>query len=310
VRSGKPIHQRKLSFAFALALALLSGQHLLAQESNSTTTAAPAGALRDLLSAACAQNQQDFIRFLTVRNKESFSRLAPTARVAFMKRFVLLGQPGKPSSSANVSGRPTILCETPAVTTEMQIGGADIRDNVAFLPLTLRDSKDATGDTTHQATIGLVRENGEWKILSLGLLFLDLPELEVEWDAAEMETNESTAIESLKKLSAAIETYLHTYTRLPQSLANLGPPLHGSPNAESAGLVDSDLATEAKNGYTFRYVIVGGTSAGAEAKFEVAARPSNYGRTGTRSFLRDANGVIHGADRHGAIATSLDPKVG
>jgi hypothetical protein len=299
--------QSKLSFG--LAIALLGGPQLLSQESNPSTATAPTAALRDLLSAACAQNQQDFTRFLTARNKESFSRLAPAARVAFMKRFVLLGQPGKASSSANVSSRPTVLCETPAVTTEMQIGGADVRDNVAFLPLTLRDSKDATGDTMHQATIGLVRENGEWKLLSLGLLFLDLPELEVEWDAAEMDTNESTAIESLKTLSAAIETYLHTYTRLPQSLANLGPPLHGAPNAESAGLVDSDLATEAKNGYSFRYVIVGGTSVGSEARFEVAAKPANYGRTGIRSFLRDANGVVHGADRRGDLATSLDPKV-
>ena len=226
-----------------------------------------------------------------------------------MKRFVLLGEPGKPTISTNLSGRPNVLCETPAITTEMQIGGTDLRDNVAFLPLTLRDSKDTTGDSVHQATVGLVRENGDWKILSLGLLLLDLPALELEWDSAEMATDESAAIDSLKKLSSAIQTYLHTYAHLPQSLANLGPPLHGAPNSESAGLVDSDLATEAKNGYTFRYVIVGGTSAGAEAKFEIAARPATYGRTGLRSFLRDVNSAIHGVDRQGAIATPLDPKL-
>jgi hypothetical protein len=307
VRPALSIRNAKLSLA--LAVTLISASRLPAQEANSAATAPPAAALRDLLSAACAQDQRGFIRFLTERNKEAFSRLTPAARVALMKRFVLLGEPGKPSSSTNVSGRPTVLCQTPVVTTEMQIGGADIRDNLAFLPLELRDSKDPTGDTVHQATIGLMREDGEWKLVSLGLLFLDLPALELEWDAAEMAANESTAVESLKKLSAAIQTYLHTYARLPQSLANLGPPLHGAANADSSGLVDSDLATEAKDGYTFRYVIVGGTSAGADAKYEIAAKPATYGRTGLRSFLRDSNGSIHGADRHGAIATSLDPKV-
>jgi hypothetical protein len=282
---------------------------LSAQSTASPQTDPAAAALRDLLAAACSQNQPDFTRFLTTRNKESFSRLTPAARVALMKRFVLLSQPGKPSSSTNASGRPTVLCETPAVTTEMQIGGADVRDNLAFLPLEIRDSQDSQGDTVHQAVIGLVREGGQWKLVALGLLFLDLPALEQEWDASEMDTNESTAIASLKQISAAIEAYLHTYTRLPQSLANLGPPLHGAPNADSAGLVDSDLATEAKDGYTFRYVIVGGTSAGAEARYELAAKPATYGRTGLRSFLRDSNGTIHGADRHGALATSVDPKV-
>jgi hypothetical protein len=300
---------RASKFLFSLAILLFPSRFIASQEAASVATAPPAAALRDLLSAACAQDQREFIRFLTARNKESFSRLTPAARVALMKRFVLLGEPGKPSSTSNVSGRPTVICQTPSVTTEMQIGGLDLRDNLAFLPLTLRDSKDPTGESVHQATIGLVREDGEWKLLSLGLLFLDLPALELEWDAAEMATNESTAVESIKKLAAAIQTYLHTYARLPQSLANLGPPLHGAPNADSSGLVDSDLATEAKDGYTFRYVIVGATSAGAEAKYELAAKPAAYGRTGLRSFLLDSNGVLHGADTHGAIATTLDPKV-
>jgi len=39
--------------------------------------------------------------------------------------------------------------------------------------------------------------------LSLGLLLLDLPSLEVEWDSAEADANESTALENLKKLSSS-----------------------------------------------------------------------------------------------------------
>jgi len=277
--------------------------------SETTTTGGPSAALKAVLSAACSQNQTEFVRFLTARNKEAFSRMTPPARVALMKRFVLLNEPGKPTASANPAGRPILRCQTPDVATEMQIGGAELRDNIAFLPLELRDTTDTTGASVHQITMGLVREDGEWKLLSLGLLFLDLPALEVEWDAAEMEATERDAIEALKKVSAAVEAYRNKYLRLPASLANLGPPLHGAANGEAAGLLDSDLANGMKNGYGIRYVIAGASTLGAPAKYELAATPQQYGRTGRRSFFRDSNGVLHAADRQGAVGSESDPKV-
>lgn len=284
--------------------ALLASTTILAQESNS-----PAAALRDVLSAACSQSQIDFSHFLTARNKEAFSRMTPAARLALMKRFVLLNEPGKATASANPAGRPILRCQTPAVTTEMQIGGADLRDNIAFLPMELRDVTDTTAASARQVTMGFVREDGEWKLLSLGLLLLDLPALEVEWDAAEADTNEHGAIESLKAMADAVESYRKKFSRLPESLANLGPPLHGSPNADAAGLLDSDFATGMKNGYAYRYVIVGASNLGAPAKYQLAATPIHYGRTGQRSFFRDANGILHGADHQGAIGNEADPKI-
>lgn len=291
----------------------------LAQESTSKTkettsiapveSVTPSSALRDALSAACSQDQINFAHFLTARNKEAFSRLTPAARVALMKRFVLLDEPGKASSSTNPSGRPIVRCETPAVTTEMRIGGADLQDNLAFLPMELRDATDTTGANVHQITMGLVRENGQWKLLSLGVLFLNLPALEVEWDAEQMDATERGALEDLKKIADAVELYRRTYSRLPESLANLGPPARGKANADFAALVDSDLATGAKNGFTFRYVIVGASTLGAPAKYELAATPLKYGQTGRRSFFRDSSGVLHGADRQGAVGSETDPKV-
>src|SRR5437016_2290498 len=73
---------------------------------------APSAALRDLLAAACAHDETSFEKFLTARNAESFSRLTPTARTELMKRFVLLDDAGKPTVSANPSGRPDIRCTT------------------------------------------------------------------------------------------------------------------------------------------------------------------------------------------------------
>jgi hypothetical protein len=301
--------------ALVLAVLFLLRTNAAAQESTSSSVAkaatpnGPSAALRDVLMAACSQSQNDFERYLTARNKESFSRMAPAARVAFMKRFVLLNEAGKPSATTNPSGRPIVRCDTPAGAAEIQIGGADTHDNMSFMPVNLRDATDTTDASAIQVTMGLVRENGEWKILSLGVVLLDLPSLELEWDSAEADKNEQTAIESLKEIAEAVEAFRVKYARLPSSLSSLGPPLHGPASAEAAGLVESDLATGMKNGYSFRYVIVGASGLGAPGKFELAATPLTYGRTGHRSFFRDATGTLRGADRQGAVGSSSDPKL-
>jgi hypothetical protein len=298
-----------------ILFAALAGTGSHAQESSSATAVlpvtanSPAAALRDVLSAACSQSQGEFVKFLTARNKEAYARLTPAARVALMKRFVLLSEPGKATTTTNTSGRPIVRCATPEVTTEMQIGSTDIRDNIAFLPMELRNATDSAGEEVRQITMGFVREEGQWKLLSVGLLLLDLPGLEVEWDTAEMESTETGAIESLKRIEEAVEAYRRKYSRLPDSLASLGPPLHGAASADAAGLLDSDLATGMKNGYTLRYVIVGASTLGAPAKYELSAIPLNYGRTGKRSFFRDSNGGLHGADRKGAVGSESDPRV-
>ena len=280
----------------------------------------PAGALRDVLQAACSQNAADFSRYLTTRSKESFERLTPAARVALMKRFVLLNMPGKATATANPAGRPIVRCETPDLTTEMSIGGADTRENLAFLPMELRDVTDSTGANVRQITMGLVREEGQWRLLSIGVLLLDIPSLEVEWDAEEAEANEITALGNLRRLADAVETYRRTYFRLPESLASLGPPpIVASAKStqaktlaatrEHAGLVDDQLASGNKDGYEFRIIIAGADTLGAPAKYQLSASPSSYGRTGKRSFFRDTEGGWHGADHGGAVGGASDPVI-
>jgi hypothetical protein len=306
--------------AIAPALLLLASM-AVAQESSSaahknagTSVAkapdAPTAALRDALFAACSQSEQDFSKFLTARNADTFAHLTPAARVALMKRFVLLNEPGKPSLLPTASGRPTVHCETPAGAAELQIGGAEISDNLAFLPVEVRDATDTAGASVIRVQMGLVREGNNWKLLSVGLVLLDLPALAFEWDAAEMESTERAAIDALKKIAEAVETYRRTYSRLPESLAKLGPPPRGSAaSADAAGLLEADLASGARSGYKFRYVISGGNDLGAPAKYVVAASPETYGRTGRRSFFRDTNGGLHGADRQGGVGSELDPRI-
>src|SRR5271163_954391 len=299
-----------------------------AQESSSVSSPAvasgPAGALSRALSAACSQSQIDFARFLTARNKEAFARMTPAARIALMKRFVLLSQPGTASTTLNPSGRPTVRCDTPDGAAEIQIGGADQQDNLAFFPVELRDATDTAGTDVIRVNMGLIRENNQWRILSIGLVLLDLPSLELEWNSAEMTANENAALETLKAVAKAIETYRRTYTRLPDSLAQLGPRPEApktpsgrtpdrkstdKPSAEFADLLDADLASGKKDGYAFRYVILGASNLGAVAQFELAASPSPYGQAGRRSFFRESNGTIHAADRKGAVGGITDPKV-
>ena len=270
---------------------------------------APSAALRDLLAAACAHDETRFEQFLTARNAESFSRLTPAARVELMKRFVLLDGAGKPAFSSN-SGRPSIRCTTPDGAADIQLGGTDLRDNLALLPIDIRDASDPTtpaGGNPHHVLMGLVRENSSWKILSVGMLFLDLPSLEVEWDQSAIGGNEQQALTDLKTIAAAIEIYRATYSRLPESVTKLGHAAKTS--ADSAGLLNAELVGGERNGYRFRMVIVGASDIGAPAQYELSATPAMYGRTGRLSFFRDAKGKYHAGDHQGAVGHSLDPIV-
>jgi hypothetical protein len=269
----------------------------------------PASVLRSAMMAACSQNSTNFAQALTTRNADAFTHLTPAARATLLKRFVLLDKSGDPKSSVDASGNSVIRCATPDLTTEMTIGKAEIRDNLAYLPLTVQDAADAAGDSIHQIVIGMVRENGQWKLLSLGLLMLDLPTLGEEWDRAEIKVNEQAAINDLKKLVDAVETYRKTYTRLPESISMLGPAPQGQAKSDKAGLIDHDLAAGQKDGYMFRYVIVGANTSGAPAKYEIAVMPTEYARSGLRSFFYDLNGAMHAADHHGAVGSSADPKL-
>jgi tetratricopeptide (TPR) repeat protein len=157
---------------------------------------------------------------------------------------------------------------------------------------------------------------------------LDLPALEVEWDAASADANEGTAFENLKKLDEAVEAYRKAYASLPESLKVLGPPVAGAAVAprggaaragtapkepvashDAAGLVDAEMAAGSKDGYEFRIIIVGASTLGAPAKYQLSATPSSYGRTGKRSFFRDAEGGWHTADHRGAVGSESDASI-
>jgi hypothetical protein len=308
---------RPVSIAFSLVALSFTGVAWAQNPAGpSTTSSAPPAilqdpglTLRDVLAAACSESEREFGLFLTPENKKVFERLSPVSRVALMKRFVQLDEPGTARVSVNPSGRPHVRCETPSITTEMQLGVAEVQENLAFIPLEVRPVGDSAGAGARRVTMGLVRQGGGWKLLSVGLLLLDLNALEQQWIQADLQDNEEDALKTLVRLAAVVEKYREMYSKLPDSLEQLGPPKSGGASPESSALLSSDLASGTVGGYSFRYVPVPAADSGAISGFSLAATPVVYGKTGRRSFLLDSSGEIHGADHQGALAGPTDPRI-
>jgi hypothetical protein len=293
------MNRNSLAPILTILLLLLFPPRLFAQ-SQSAADSDPAPALMAALNAACLEDDAKFSPYLTDANAAAFHKLPSDERVSLMERLVLLDTPGHPLLSNNRDGQQVLRCEAADATQEFTFGAASIHDNLAFIALTV-----ATGETLR---VGLVREDGGWKLLSLGLLLIDIPQLQKQWDVQALKAREQYAIEALQGIADAVQTYQRAFGKLPENLAQLGPPAKGGVSPAAAKLIDADLAAGATHGYKFRYRVT--TAAGSEnPQFEIAAVPDQYGRTGNRSFLLDADGKIHAADKRGAVATSDDPVV-
>lgn len=298
--------------ALVCALLLFAPSALMAQQSPADEQ--PAGAVAALvaaLSAACRANETEFANYLTAANAAAFHALPPDQRSAFVKRFSLSDEAGRPLISADMQGHTIFRCMTDQQTAEFRFGTAQTQENLSFIPVTVVNAE--------QTQFGLVRENGGWRLLSLGLVLLDIPQLSKEWAESDLAAREDAAVATLQSLAEAIRTYHDAYGRLPVSLAQLGPAPKGEISDEQASLVDAKLASGSVGGYRFQYRVTGPPVAPAVASdaegqgarsdptaFELAATPESYGKSGRRSFLLDADGKLHGADKNGQMATADD----
>ena len=284
--------------ALLLLLATAAAPRARAQEGQEVS---PVAALTSALVAACRQNEAQFAHYLTAENAAAFRDLPTSERTAFLKRLVLVDQPGHALVSTGAQGHTVLRCDMPAASVEFRFGGERVHENLTFIPVEVGNGR--------KTEFGMVREGGGWRMLSLGLLLLDIPELKKEWAREDLEAREAAAIHTLRALADAIATYRRAFGNLPESLEQLGPAPKEGVSPDAAGLVDDDLAKGKKSGYLFRYRILP-ASGGAEAGFELAAVPAEYGTTGRRSFFLDAGGKLHGADKQGAVATDTDPIIG
>jgi hypothetical protein len=260
--------------------------------------AGPAAALMDALTAACRADQSQFANSFTADNAAAYRALPAAQRQMLLERFSLSSEAGKPLLSSDPGGHPVLRCEAPGGVNEFRLGEPRVRENLAFVPVTVVDSQ--------QADFGMVRENGQWKVLSLGLLLLDIPKLAAQWADQDMAARETQAVAALQTLANAIDGYRRAFGKLPDSLAQLGPSANGQITPDQASLVTAALASGDDGGFHFRYRVVSAPES-TDPRYELGAMPEEYGKTGRQSFFRDASGELHAADRRGAPADAQDP---
>jgi hypothetical protein len=285
-----------LTTTAAIAM-LLAPSSSRAQEGKETD---PAAALASILSAACRANQAQFAMYLTADSAAAFRALNEDQRTQLVKRFALSDSTGRPLISGDPQGHTIVRCETPEATIEFRFAAPRVRENLAFIPVKVKDGQENE--------FGLVREAGGWRLLSLGLVMIDIPQLTKQWASQNLETQETAAVDALRGIADAVETYRRAYGKMPDSLAQLGPAAKDDVSPEKASLVNEHIAAGAQGGYNFHYRIV--TAPGADpisSSFELSAAPDEYGKTGRRSFFWDASGKIHVADKQIGMASAADP---
>jgi len=296
----------------AAGMAILVPAAFAQTQSSAAPRESADAAVSDALSAACRQDSPAFANFLTADNAATFLALPGTQRKAMMKRFVLLDEPGRPLLSTRAGGQKMVRCESPGFTTEMRLGETRVRENMAFVPLEI----PVTGEAPRTITFGLVRESGSWKLISVGLLMLDVPAMAKQWEQADLDASENAAIADLRSVAMALDTYRRAYGNLPDSLAMLGPAPPNGVSPETASLLDTDLAAGSKGGYTIRYTVTPAADnatheeGGKGETYSLSSSPKEYGKAGRRSFFLDSTGILRGADKQGNLASSTDPRIG
>jgi prepilin-type N-terminal cleavage/methylation domain-containing protein len=121
-----------------------------------------------------------------------------------------------------------------------------------------------------------------------------------------MAANEASAVASLRTVSTSQVVYQSSYGGYAPSLTDLSDggtatncASNATPTATSACLIDSVLASGAKSGYTFTYVLV------AAGGYTLKGDP--VGTTGQRHFFTDQTNVIR--VNSGAPASATDPAI-
>jgi hypothetical protein len=271
---------------------------IVAAQAQPPQVADPAAALADVLSAACRADEAAFANSFTADNATAFRALPAEERKRLLQRFSLSEAAGKPLLSSDQDNHTVLRCERSGTVTEFRFGAARVRENLAFIPVSVVNSESAD--------FGMVREAGNWKLISLGLVLLDIKQLSVQWAEADLAARENAEAAALEALGSAVDSYDRTFGKLPASLAQLGPGEGKQISADRAALVSAALAAGSGGEYHFRYRVMLSADSSSD-RYVIEAVPENYGTSGRRSFLRDVDGKIHDADNHGAPATAEDP---
>ncbi len=122
--------------------------------------------------------------------------------------------------------------------------------------------------------------------------------------------NEASAVGSLRTLNTAEITYNTTYPNVgfACTLGVLGGSGSGTATSTAAGLIDANLASGVKSGYSFSFLSTGGCTGTPAPAYATYASPVTEGTTGQRYFCSDSSGVIqYGTGVISTCGTSTNP---
>jgi type IV pilus assembly protein PilA len=126
-----------------------------------------------------------------------------------------------------------------------------------------------------------------------------------------IKANETSAIQSVKMLNSSEAEYNSAYPQhgFSCSLPALGGKSgSGAPSPESAQLINEDLASGNKSGYTFTITCGAKTTVNSIDQFNsytITAVPNSVNHTGNRGFCSDENAQIHFDPKGGTNCTEL-----
>ena len=293
--------RRSLGIAAILALLAPLAAPLAAQDgTKAADQRSPSATLAEALSAACRQQIGEFAQYLPEGSAEAYRNLPQVQQRELMRRLVAVREAGKPLLSTTNEGLPELRCSSTSETTQLRMSRERVRGNLAFVSVTLPSGLSAD--------FGLVREPGGWRLISLGLLMLNIPELAKEWNAQDTIAREQVAVDQMHRVADAVETYRKAFGNLPDSLAQLGPAPKEGISPDAANLIDAELASGTKANYSFRYRVYS-SSHESEVRYEIIATPIEYGAGGKRSFYLDSTGMLRGGDKKGDVASPDDPRL-
>jgi type IV pilus assembly protein PilA len=143
--------------------------------------------------------------------------------------------------------------------------------------------------------------DSEWRIYELQdpsgrrRVDLDAPEFLAQVRQTPQNSNEASAVGSMRSYNTAAVTYASSYPDIgwPEKAEYFGVPQPGAePDAQHTGLLDPTLTTPPfeKLGYRFTYKKSG-------ENYSVIARPVKFGETGSKNFFTDQSGVIRSTDK-------------
>jgi type IV pilus assembly protein PilA len=115
------------------------------------------------------------------------------------------------------------------------------------------------------------------------ILAMALPKL----NTARRQAFETGAIKAITTIHTAQAQYYSQFGKYASSLAEMGPPTSGTPNATAADLLSTDLAKGEKGGYRYELQLKPETGG-----YVVNASPTAFGNSGSRTFYSDQSLTI------------------